>query len=153
MGWFVSGYYEPYSKYGGLQKRLKLEKGSTTRIFMARIVKRKDAPKLETVKGRHGEILMAGEKCMMMINTIEPGLPTPPHSHPHEQIGYLQEGEGDLYIGDEKIHLKAQCSFVAPGGVPHNFDATGDKPAVLIECFAPPREDYLERVAKDTKKK
>ena len=85
---------------------------------MAKIVKRKDAPKLETVKGRHGEILMAGEKCMMMINTIEPGLPTPPHSHPHEQIGYLQEGEGDLYIGDEKIHIKAQCSFVAPGRRP-----------------------------------
>jgi len=120
---------------------------------MAKIVKRKDAPKLETVKGRHGEILNAGEKCMMMINTIEPGLPTPPHSHPHEQIGYLHEGEGDLYIGDEKIHIKAQCTFLAPGGVPHNFDATGDKPAVLIECFAPPREDYLERVAKEAKKK
>ena len=94
---------------------------------MAKIVKRKDAPKLETVAGRHGEILMAG--------------------------GYLQEGEGDLYIGDEKIHIKAQCSFVAPGGVSHNFDATGDKPAVLIECFAPPREDYLECVKKDAKKK
>ena len=72
---------------------------------------------------------------------------------PHEQIGYLQEGEGDLYMGDEKVHIKAQCSFVAPGGVPHNFDATGDKPAVLIECFAPPREDYLERVKKEAKKK
>jgi quercetin dioxygenase-like cupin family protein len=120
---------------------------------MVNIVKRKDAPKLETVKGRHGEILIAGEKCMMMLNTIEPGLPTPPHSHPHEQIGFLQEGEGDLYMGNEKIHIKAQCSFVAPGGVSHNFDATGDKPAVLIECFAPPREDYLERVKKDTKKK
>ena len=120
--------------------------------MLVNVVKRKDASKLETVKGRHGEILMAGEKCMMMINTIDPGLPTPPHSHPHEQIGFLQEGEGDLYIGDEKIHIKSQCTFVAPSGVPHNFDATGDKPAVLIECFAPPREDYLERVKKKTKK-
>ena len=120
---------------------------------MVNIVKRKDAPKLETVKGRHGEILMAGEKCMMMLNTIEPGLPTPPHSHPHEQIGFLQEGEGYLYMGDEKVHIKAQCTFVAPGGVLHKFDATGDKSAVLIECFSPPREDYLERVKKDTKKK
>ena len=69
-----------------------------------KFVKREDAPTLETVKGRKGEILMAGEKCMMMVNTIEPGIPTPPHSHPHEQIGFL------------------------------------------IEAFAPPREDYLERV-------
>jgi len=120
---------------------------------MAKIVKRKDASKLETVRGRHGEILISGDKCMMMINTIEPGLPTPAHSHPHEQIGYLQEGEGDLYIGDEKIHIKAQCAFLAPSGVSHNFDATGDKPAILIECFAPPREDYLERVKTKAKKK
>ena len=120
---------------------------------MITIVKRKDAPKLETVKGRHGEILMAGEKCMMMINTIEPGLPTPPHSHPNEQIGYLHEGEGDLYMGDEKTHIKAQCTFVAPPNISHNFDATGNKSAVLIECFAPPREDYLERVKKEAKKK
>jgi quercetin dioxygenase-like cupin family protein len=122
-------------------------------IALVKIVKRKDSPQLETVKGRRGEILMAGEKCMMMINTIEPGLPTPAHSHPHEQIGYLQEGEGDLYMGDEKVHIKAQCTFVAPSNVPHNFDATGGKPAVLIECFAPPREDYLERVEKERKKK
>ena len=40
---------------------------------MAKIVKRKDAPKLETVKGRHGEILMSGEKCMMMhsLNNVK----------------------------------------------------------------------------------
>lgn len=118
---------------------------------MAKIVKRKDASKLETVKGRHGEILMSGEKCMMMINTIDPGLPTPPHSHPHEQIGFLIEGEGDLYLGDEKTHLKAQCTFIASPNVPHNFDATGDKPAVLIECFSPPREDYLEMVRNQKK--
>ena len=66
-----------------------------------KITKREDASTLETVKGRRGEILMAGEKCMMMINTIEPGIPTPPHSHPHEQIGFLIEGRGILYIDDE----------------------------------------------------
>lgn len=31
-----------------------------------KIVKREEAPKLETVKGRKGEILMAGEKCVMI---------------------------------------------------------------------------------------
>jgi len=31
-----------------------------------KIVTREDAPVLETVKGRRGEILMAGEKCMMI---------------------------------------------------------------------------------------
>jgi quercetin dioxygenase-like cupin family protein len=120
---------------------------------MMNVVKREDAPKLETVKGRYGEILMVGEKCMMMLNTIEPGIPTPPHDHPHEQIGFLLDGEGDLYIGEEKRHLKAQCAFLVAGGVPHNFDATGGKPAVLVECFSPPREDYLERAGMKTENK
>jgi len=111
-----------------------------------KIVKREDAPTLETVKGRKGEILMAGEKCMMMINTIEPGIPTPPHSHPHEQIGFLIEGTGILYIDGETTEMEAQATFLVPGGAAHNFDATGDKPAVLIESFAPPREDYLIQV-------
>lgn len=114
---------------------------------MMRIMKRKDAPRLETVKGRHGEILMAGEKCMM-INTIEPGIQTPPHRHPHEQIGFLIEGKGVLFIDEEKMEMEAQAAFLVPSNAAHNFDATGRTPAVLIEAFAPPREDYLERVAK-----
>jgi len=111
-----------------------------------KIVRQEDAPKLETVKGRHGVILVVGERAMMMKLTVEPGIPTPPHSHPHEQMGHLIEGEGTLYIGDESTSIKAGTSFWVPPNAPHNFDATGDKPAVLVEAFAPPREDYLEKV-------
>jgi uncharacterized C2H2 Zn-finger protein len=32
-----------------------------------KIVQREDAPTLETVKMRMGEVLMAGEKCMMIF--------------------------------------------------------------------------------------
>lgn len=111
-----------------------------------KIIRRSEAPILETVKGRRGEILQAGERAMMMINTVEPGVPTPPHSHPHEQIGYLIEGRGVLYSGGESVEIEAGTSFLIPPHEPHNFDAKGDGPAVLIEAFSPPREDYLERV-------
>jgi quercetin dioxygenase-like cupin family protein len=113
-----------------------------------KITKREDAPTLETVKGRQGEILMAGDQCMMMINTIEPDIPTPPHSHPYEQIGFLIEGRGTLYIDGETQEMDAQATFLVPPHAAHNFDATGGKPAVLIEAFAPPREDYLAMVEK-----
>ena len=110
-----------------------------------RIVKASEAPMLETVKGRHGVILIVGEKVMMMKLTIEPGIPTTPHSHPHEQMGYLLEGKGILYINDESREIEAGTSFWIPPNAPHNFDALGDEPAVLIEAFSPPREDYLNR--------
>lgn len=113
-----------------------------------KIVKVNEAPTLKTVKGRHGVILVVGEKAMMMKLTVEPGIPTSPHEHSHEQMGHLLEGKGILYIGDESVEIEAGTSFWIPPNAPHNFDATGDKPAVLIEAFSPPREDYLERVKK-----
>lgn len=111
-----------------------------------KIVKQEEAPKLETVKGRHGVILVVGERAMMMKLTVEPGIPTPPHSHPHEQMGHLIQGEGTLYVGDESTKIQAGTSFHIPPNAPHNFDATGNAPAILIEAFSPPREDYIERV-------
>ncbi len=70
-----------------------------------------DHPTLETVAGRSGEIIIVGEKAMMMRLTVQPNVPTPPHSHPHEQMGILLEGEGTLYIGDQvkKIDCPRIC--------------------------------------------
>ena len=115
-------------------------------MIKMKIVKVNEAPTLETVKGRHGVILIVGEKAMMMKLTVEPGIPTPPHEHPHEQMGHLLEGKGILYVGEESVEIEAGTSFWIPPNAPHNFNATGDKPAVLIEAFSPPREDYLEKV-------
>ena len=115
-------------------------------VNVVKIVLPGKAPKLETVHGRHGSILIVGEKAMMMKLKVEPGIPTPPHSHPHEQMGHLLEGQGTLFVGDETREIVAGTSFWIPPDAPHNFDATGDESAVLIEAFSPPREDYLKRV-------
>ena len=65
----------------------------------------------------------------MMRLTVQPNVPTPPHSHPHEQMGIVVEGEGDLYIDGEIKHISEGTSFWVPPNAAHNFDATGDKPA------------------------
>lgn len=114
-------------------------------VFEVRIVKLEEAPSLETVKGRHGVILQSGEKVMVMVLTVEPGVPTPPHSHRHEQVGYLIEGRGVLFSGGKSVEIEAGTSFLIPPHESHNFNALGDKPAVVIDVFSPPREDYLEK--------
>ena len=129
-----------------LARRMHKDKSPRAYVDHMKIVRPGEHPALETVAGRRGEIIIVGEKAMMMRLTVEPGIPTPPHSHPHEQMGIVLEGEGTLYIGDEKTHIEAGTSFWVPPGAPHNFDATGDRPAVLLECFTPPREDYLRKV-------
>ena len=91
--------------------------------------------------------VIPGEKMTFAYFNLEPGSVVPEHSHPHEQMGIVAEGEGDLYIDGEIKNIKKGTSFYVPPNAMHNFDATGDKPAVLFECFTPPREDYLEIVA------
>jgi quercetin dioxygenase-like cupin family protein len=114
-------------------------------VVKLKIVRLEEAPSLETVMGRHGVILQSGEKTMMMMLTVEPGIPTPPHSHPHEQIGYLLEGRGVLFSGGESVEIESGTSFLIPPHESHNFNATGEKPAIIIDVFSPPREDYLAR--------
>jgi quercetin dioxygenase-like cupin family protein len=114
-------------------------------VIKLKIVKLEQAPSLETVKGRHGLILQSGERIMMMVLTVKPGIPTPPHSHPHEQIGYLIEGRGVLFSGGESVEIEAGTSFLIPPNESHNFNAIGDRPAIIIDVFSPPRKDYLEK--------
>ena len=114
-------------------------------VIKLKIVKLEQAPSLGTVKGRHGLILQSGERIMMMVLTVKPGIPTPPHSHPHEQIGYLIEGRGVLFSGGESVEIEAGTSFLIPPNESHNFNAIGDSPAIIIDVFSPPRKDYLEK--------
>ncbi|MGD8505694.1 MAG: cupin domain-containing protein, partial [Candidatus Bathyarchaeota archaeon] len=102
-----------------------------------KIVRLEEAPKLETVKGRHGVILQSSDNLMMMILTVEPGIPTTPHSHPHEQIGYLMEGKGILFSGSESIEIEAGTAFLIPPHESHKFEATSERPAVIIDVFSP----------------
>ncbi|MFW6226584.1 MAG: cupin domain-containing protein [Bacteroidota bacterium] len=68
--------------------------------------------------------------------------PEPPHSHPHEQISYIAEGELHVFIGEEKHHLKAGDIFLVPSNVKHTIQ-TLTKRVRIIDSFSPIREDFL----------
>jgi quercetin dioxygenase-like cupin family protein len=69
--------------------------------------------------------------------------PDPFHSHPHEQVSFLVEGEIYLFVeDDEKVHLKPGDKFAIPSRVLHTIQRL--TPIVrLIDCFTPVREDFL----------
>lgn len=70
--------------------------------------------------------------------------PDPFHSHVHEQVSYLAEGEVYLFVADEeKVHLKAGDHFAIPSNVPHSIQRLTKK-VKLIDCFNPIREDFLK---------
>jgi quercetin dioxygenase-like cupin family protein len=68
----------------------------------------------------------------------------PPHTHPHEQITYVAEGELFFFAGGEKHHLTRGNVFTVPSNVPHCIQ-TISKHVRLIDSFSPLREDFLTK--------
>ncbi len=84
----------------------------------------------------------AGDEMMLSFVEFEPRAVVEPHSHPHEQMGLLLEGELEFNIGDERRVMKPGDMWRIPGGVIHSAVA-GDTPVKALDVFHPIREDYL----------
>ena len=69
--------------------------------------------------------------------------PDKPHSHPHEQISYVAEGDLFLFLGEEKHLLSKGDIFTVPSGLLHCIQ-TISKHVRLIDSFSPIREDFLK---------
>lgn len=68
--------------------------------------------------------------------------PEPPHSHPHEQITYVAEGELFFYKDGEEFHLKKGDLMTIPPNVQHCVRTLSDD-VRLIDSFSPIRKDFL----------
>ena len=64
-----------------------------------------------------------------------------PHSHPHEQMGLLLQGELTFTIGGNTKKILPGDMWRIPGGVVHGCVA-GDMPTVAVDVFCPVRDDY-----------
>jgi len=108
------------------------------------IVKHADAEKQTIAEGRT-RILAQTSRLMTAVIDFSDGPtsePDPPHSHPHEQISYVAEGEIIVFIANEKYHLCAGDLFTVPGNVPHSVQLLTAK-VRLVDTFTPIREDFL----------
>lgn len=85
--------------------------------------------------------IFPGEQAMLSVVRIEPHCEGTVHSHPQEQWGVLLEGECVRIQGDEEIRMKAGDFWHTPGGVPHGI-RTSDSAALVLDIFAPPRDEY-----------
>jgi len=70
--------------------------------------------------------------------------PDKPHSHHHEQISYVAEGELFLFLGNEKHRLTKGDIFTVPSDIPHCIQTISSF-VRLVDSFSPVREDFLKR--------
>jgi quercetin dioxygenase-like cupin family protein len=101
------------------------------------------APSLEPAPGVKISIIGNGMNATMCYIVIKPGALVDWHGHPHEQMGTLISGSGELSSGGKTVKAKPGSAWFIPPNEEHKFVTTGDKDAVIIETFAPARVDYV----------
>ncbi len=95
---------------------------------------------VEMLPGVTRRTLGWGDRTLLVEITLREGALVPPHSHPHEQIGYLLKGQLEFAIGGEKTVVSAGDGYTIKGGATHSALALVD--SVAVEVFSPVRDEY-----------
>jgi quercetin dioxygenase-like cupin family protein len=82
-----------------------------------------------------------GENMLAAVVDLDPNVHLPRHSHPHEQLGIVIEGQIEFIVADQKQVLGPGEVYVIPGGVEHEA-RTFDQPVKVMDVFSPVRQEY-----------
>jgi quercetin dioxygenase-like cupin family protein len=87
--------------------------------------------------------LAFGKKTLLVEFRMAKGSELPPHTHIHEQTGYLVKGRIRLKVGKtSKIMRQGDC-WCIPGNLIHGAKILSD--AIAVEVFSPVRKEYLPK--------
>ena len=91
---------------------------------------------------------VTGAQSMLARIELTKGCLVPTHSHPNEQIAYIEKGSLKFilgYPGDEpQVHIvNAGEMLVIHANLPHSAEALED--TIDFDIFAPPRQDWIDK--------
>jgi quercetin dioxygenase-like cupin family protein len=107
-----------------------------------RFISFRDTPSFALAPGAAARALI-GERAMLNVVEMEPGAVVALHSHPHEQLGLILRGSMSMTIAGETREIGELDAYVVPGDIEHGGTA-GPDGALVLDVFAPVREDYRE---------
>lgn len=102
-----------------------------------------DTP-VQTAPGRERRIAHT-DNLMVVVWDFADGPakePDPPHSHPHEQVTYVAEGEVLFFVGEESSRLGPGDMVTVPPDQPHTIQLMTPR-LRLIDSFTPLRSEFL----------
>jgi quercetin dioxygenase-like cupin family protein len=85
-----------------------------------------------------------GARTTLGVVELDPGSHVPEHAHENEQLGMVLKGEVEFRVGEETARLGPGGTWCIPANVPHEV-RVGPAGAVVIDIFAPGRDDWRER--------
>lgn len=83
-------------------------------------------------------------KMTMQYWEIKPGTGAPIHSHPHEQLIYVQQGVLEVICDHVKHEVHAGCFCHIPPDAQHSTYNPGPQYCINIDVFVPERCDRTE---------
>ena len=91
---------------------------------------------------------VTGSQAMLARLELAKGCLVPTHSHPNEQIAYIEKGSLKFtlgYPGDEpQVHIvHAGEILIIPANLPHSAEALED--TIDFDIFSPPRQDWIDK--------
>jgi quercetin dioxygenase-like cupin family protein len=81
------------------------------------------------------------DRLMMVKVHFIKGAEAPAHQHPHSQSSYVESGQFEVTVGDEKKVLVAGDAFFVHPGVMHSVTAM--EAGTVVDAFSPHREDFI----------
>jgi quercetin dioxygenase-like cupin family protein len=87
------------------------------------------------------------DEVMLVMNELRPGMEVRPHSHDFDQIALVVEGTARFHVDDESYEVPAGALLHIPAGAVHHGEPVGDRRALNLDVFAPPRADYRHLLA------
>lgn len=86
------------------------------------------------------------DECMLVMNTLEPGMQLNPHVHgDFDQLVYIVEGRCTYYVDGEPHEMSGGSMMLVPAGSPHYIEPI-DGPCLNLDIFTPPRADLSHLV-------
>lgn len=100
----------------------------------------------EAVRAGVERVGFRGEDVMCVVNWLEPGMDTRPHSHPFEQLVLILQGRVRFHVGEDTVEAGPGSMMRIPPNVMHYAEPIGEEVALNLDVFAPMREDYRHLV-------
>jgi quercetin dioxygenase-like cupin family protein len=111
---------------------------------LVNIYKNSDVEAIEVEPGRKRRLIHT-DHLMVVVWDFTGGPwenPDAPHSHPHEQVAYIVEGEILFFLSEEMQRLGTGDMVAIPANVPHSIQLVSSH-VRLIDSFTPLRQEFL----------